>query len=72
MARGLTAFLTFTLVAAFLDETWAFPVDAIGSFRAAVLWAFAPTTLLGAVARFIYVYRLGAIPRRQQLCEVHS
>jgi phosphatidylglycerophosphate synthase len=67
MVRGLTAFLTYTAVAALLDASWAFPVDAIGSFRAAVLWAFAPVMVLGAVARFLYVYNRGAIPRRQQL-----
>jgi phosphatidylglycerophosphate synthase len=67
MARGMTAFLTYTVVAGLLDARWAFPVPAIGSFRAAVLWAFAPTMVAGAVARFLYVYYRGSIPRRQAL-----
>lgn len=67
MARGLTAFLTYTVVAAFLDATWTFPWAAIGSFRALVLWAFAPTMVVGALVRFFYVYYRGAIPRRQAL-----
>jgi len=67
MARGITAFLTFTLVAAILDTVVAFPVEGIGSFRAAVLWAYAPMMVLGAVARFFYIYYRGSIPRRQQL-----
>jgi phosphatidylglycerophosphate synthase len=67
MARGLTAFLTYTAVAALLDAHFAPPLAAIGSFRALVLWAFAPLMPLGALARFIYVYRRGGIPRRQQL-----
>ncbi len=67
MLRGLTAFLTYTAIAAFLDTAWTFPVAAIGSFRAAVLWAFAPILLGGAVARILYVYNRGEIPRRQQL-----
>ncbi len=67
MARGLTAFLTYTTAAAFLDSVATMPVAAIGSFRALVLWLFAPSMLVGAVARFIYVYYRGAIPRRQAL-----
>jgi phosphatidylglycerophosphate synthase len=67
MARGLTAFLTCTVVAALLDATVAFPVEAIGSFRGAVLLAYAPMMLLGALARFLYIYNRGSIPRRQQL-----
>jgi phosphatidylglycerophosphate synthase len=67
MSRGLTAFLTYTVIAGFLDAMWAFPVAAIGSFRAALLWGFAPLTMLGAVVRFLYVYRRGSIPRRQAL-----
>ena len=67
MARGLTAFLTYTAAATVLDATVAFPGTAIGSYRALVLWAFALLMPLGALARFLYVYRRGGIPRRQQL-----
>ncbi len=67
MARGMTAFLTYTVIAGFLDAQWAFPLAAIGSFRAAVLWLFAPTMIAGAIARFLYVYYRGSIPRRQAL-----
>ncbi len=67
MARGMTAFLTYTVVAGFLDAQWAFPLASIGSFRAAVLWIFAPTMIAGAIARFLYVYYRGSIPRRQAL-----
>jgi phosphatidylglycerophosphate synthase len=67
MARGLTAFLTYTTVAAFLDASWSFPMTAIGSYRGLVVFLFAPIMPLGALARFLYVYRRGAIPRRQQL-----
>jgi len=67
MVRGLTAFLTYTAVAAALDAAVAFPFAAPGSYRALVLWAFAPLMPIGAVGRFLYVYRRGAIPRRQQL-----
>jgi phosphatidylglycerophosphate synthase len=66
MARGLTAFLTYTAVAAFVDARLASPA-AVGSARALVLWAFALLMPLGAVTRFVYVYRRGDIPRRQQL-----
>jgi phosphatidylglycerophosphate synthase len=66
MARGLTAFLTYTAVAAFLDATASFPTAA-GSYRAIVLWAFAGLMPLGALVRFLYIYRRGGIPRRQQL-----
>ena len=67
MVRGLTAFLTYTAVAAALDAAVAFPFAAPGSYRALVLWAFAPLMPIGAVGRFLYVYRRGVIPRRQQL-----
>jgi phosphatidylglycerophosphate synthase len=67
MVRGLTAFLTWTTVAAVLDARWTFPIEAIGSFRAAVLMGFTPVLLMGAVVRFLYVYIRGSIPRRQQL-----
>jgi phosphatidylglycerophosphate synthase len=67
MARGMTAFLTYTVIAGFLDSMWAFPMASIGSFRAAVLWIFAPTMIAGAIARFLYVYFRGSIPRRQAL-----
>jgi len=67
MARGLTAFLTYTAVAAFLDTAPFVPRAPIGSFRALVLSAFALLMPLGALARFLYVYHRGAIPRRQQL-----
>jgi hypothetical protein len=64
MARGLTAFLTYTAAAAFLDVL--VPGTA-PTFRTVVLWAFAGLMPLGAVARFVLIYRHGAIPRRQQL-----
>jgi phosphatidylglycerophosphate synthase len=67
MVRGLTAFLTYTAVATVLDAVSTFPVAAIGSYRALVLWVFAFLMPLGALARFLYTYRRGAIPRRQQL-----
>lgn len=67
MLRGMTAFLTYIVIATALDATVVFPIEAIGSFRAAVLWAFAPIMIVGAVARFMYVYFRGDIPRRQQL-----
>ena len=67
MSRGLTAFLTYTVCAAVLDVFWRFPIDAIGSYRAFVLAVFAVLMPLGALARFLYTYRRGAIPRRQQL-----
>ena len=66
MTRGLTAFLTYTAIAAVLDTLWHVPA-AIGSFRALVLGVFAVLMPLGAIIRFIYVYRRGSIPRRQQL-----
>jgi phosphatidylglycerophosphate synthase len=67
MARGLTAFLTYTTAAAFLDALAHVPPTPPGSFRAVVLWAFAGLMPLGALARFLLIYRYGAIPRRQQL-----
>jgi len=67
MLRGLTGFLTYMTLGAFLDAVATFPIAAIGSYRALILWAFAPLMPLGAIARFAYVYRRGAIPRRQQL-----
>src|SRR5437870_5282327 len=67
MVRGLTAFLTYTAVAAVLDAAISFPLAGPGSCRALVLWAFAPLMPIGAVGRFLYVFRRGAIPRRQQL-----
>jgi phosphatidylglycerophosphate synthase len=67
MARGLTAFLTYTLIASLADTAGLTQAAGLGSARALVLWAFAPLMPLGALARFFYVYRLGAIPRRQQL-----
>jgi phosphatidylglycerophosphate synthase len=66
MARGLTAFLTYTTVAAVLD-TSSLPVPPGGGYRALVLCAFAALMPLGAVVRFTLIYRRGAIPRRQQL-----
>jgi phosphatidylglycerophosphate synthase len=67
MVRGLTAFLTYTAAATVLDAVSRFPMAAIGSYRALVLWVFAFLMPLGALARFLYTYRRGAIPRRQQL-----
>ena len=67
MLRGLTGFLTYMTLGAFLDAAATFPIAAIGSYRALVLWAFAPLMPLGAIARFVYVFRRGAIPRRQPL-----
>jgi phosphatidylglycerophosphate synthase len=66
MARGLTAFLTYTVVAAFADAANVH-VAGISSFRGLVLAAFAVLMPLGALVRFFYVYRRGGIPRRQQL-----
>jgi phosphatidylglycerophosphate synthase len=67
MARGLTAFLTYVLIATIVDAAGLGALPGVGSTRGLVLWAFAPLMLLGALARFLYIYRLGAIPRRQQL-----
>jgi phosphatidylglycerophosphate synthase len=67
MARGLTAFLTYTAAAALLDTAWPVRLAGVGSCRGFVLWLFAPLMLLGAVTRFLYIYQRGAIPRRQQL-----
>jgi len=66
MVRGLTAFLTYTAGAAVLDTIAPGPLG-IGSYRALVLWVFAIIMPCGALARFLYTYRRGAIPRRQQL-----
>ncbi len=66
MARGLTAFLTYVTIAAFADVLLPSVMPG-GSARVLVLWLFAPVMLLGAVTRFLYIYRVGAIPRRQQL-----
>ena len=67
MARGLTAFLTYTAFAAFLDAYGLVAVPVFGSTRALILVAFALLMPIGAVARFFYVYQRGGIPRRQQL-----
>ena len=67
MARGLTAFLTYTVVGAFLDAYGLVTVPVFGSTRALILVAFAFLMPVGAVARFFYVYQRGGIPRRQQL-----
>jgi phosphatidylglycerophosphate synthase len=67
MARGLTAFLTYTVVAAFADASGLVAVPVFGSVRALVLLAFALLLPVGAVVRFLYVYHRGGIPRRQQL-----
>src|SRR5439155_26458437 len=66
MARGLTAFLTYTTVAAFCDVA-GLHVPGVDSLRGLVLAAFALLMPLGAFVRFLYVYRRGGIPRRQQL-----
>jgi phosphatidylglycerophosphate synthase len=67
MVRGLTGFLTYTTIAAFLDAMLGHPFGGPLTYRGLVLWAFAPVMPLGALTRFVYVYRRGAIPRRQQL-----
>ncbi len=67
MARGLTAFLTYTVVCAFLDSHAVGAVSVFGTTRGLVLAAFAILMPVGAVARFFYVYHRGGIPRRQQL-----
>jgi phosphatidylglycerophosphate synthase len=66
MVRGMTAFLTYTAVAAFVDASAA-PATLLGSWRGLVLVAFAALMPVGAIVRFLYVYQRGAIPRRQQL-----
>ena len=66
MARGLTAFLTYTAVAAFCDAYGLQPAG-VASLRTLVLAAFALLMPLGAFVRFLYVYHRGGIPRRQQL-----
>jgi phosphatidylglycerophosphate synthase len=67
MSRGLTAFLTYMLLATLADASGLGPLPLAGSARVLVLWAFALLMPAGAIARFIYVYRRGSIPRRQQL-----
>jgi phosphatidylglycerophosphate synthase len=67
MLRGLTAFLTYTAIAALLDATVGFPFAVPGSWRALVVWAFAPIMPLGAIARFVLIFSRGSIPRRQEL-----
>jgi phosphatidylglycerophosphate synthase len=67
MVRGLTAFLTYTAGAAVLDTLWSVPVPGVGGCRALVLWLFAGFMPASALLRVAYVYRRGAIPRRQQL-----
>jgi phosphatidylglycerophosphate synthase len=66
MARGLTAFLTYTAVAAFVDAA-GIRVAGTGTLRGLVLAAFAVLMPVGAFVRFLYVYHRGGIPRRQQL-----
>jgi phosphatidylglycerophosphate synthase len=66
MVRGMTAFLTYTAVAAFIDGAAA-PASMLASWRGLVLCAFAALMPVGAIVRFLYVYQRGAIPRRQQL-----
>jgi phosphatidylglycerophosphate synthase len=66
MARGLTAFLTYTAFAAFADAANV-RIAGVDSFRGLVLAAFAVLMPLGALVRFLYVYHRGGIPRRQQL-----
>jgi len=67
MSRGLTAFLTYTAIAAVADTVFPRALPGVGTYRGLVLWAFAPMSVLSALARIFYVYRRGAIPRRQQL-----
>ena len=69
MVRGMTAFLTYTAVAAFIDgaATAAAASSMLASWRGVVLCAFAALMPVGAIVRFLYVYQRGAIPRRQQL-----
>jgi phosphatidylglycerophosphate synthase len=64
MSRGLTAFLTYTALAAAADAAH---LLGDGGARALVVRAFALVMPLGALLRFLWVYRRGAIPRRQQL-----
>ena len=65
--RTLWATVWVSVLSTLLTIAVAFPFAAPGSYRALVLWAFAPLMPIGAVGRFLYVYRRGAIPRRQQL-----
>ncbi len=67
MSRGLTAFLTYIACAVLLDRLVPAGLPVVGSAHALVLWVFAVLMPLGALVRFVYVYRRGAIPRRQQL-----
>jgi hypothetical protein len=67
MSRGLTALLTYTTIAALLDASGVPAPAGAGSLRLVVLAPFAVLMPLGALARFLWVYRYGAIPRRQHL-----
>jgi phosphatidylglycerophosphate synthase len=67
MSRGLTAFLTYIACASVIDRYVPAVRPLVGSTQALVLWAFAVLMPLGALVRFVYVYRRGEIPRRQQL-----
>jgi phosphatidylglycerophosphate synthase len=67
MSRSLPAFLGYTTLAAVADDAGlAAPVVA-GSYRALLVWLCALSMPAGALARFLYVYWRGAIPRRQHL-----
>jgi len=67
MSRGLTAFLTYIAGATIVDRLVPTGLPMVGSAQALVLWVFAVLMPLGALVRFVYIYRRGAIPRRQQL-----
>jgi len=66
-SRGLTALLTYTAIAALLDAAGVPAPGGAGSLRLVVLAPFAVLMPLGALGRFLYVYRYGVIPRRQDL-----
>lgn len=64
MSRGLAAFLVYIAGGALLEAAG---VVAPGAARLVVLAVFAASMPLGALVRFLWIYRRGAIPRRQQL-----
>ena len=67
MSRSLPAFLAYVTGGAVFDALgFAAPASA-QSYRALVVWLFAGLMPLGALARFLYVYWRGTIPRRQHL-----
>jgi len=67
MSRSLESFLGYTVVAAFLDEAGIVVPWIACTYRVLLVWLCAFSMPVGALARFLYVYSRGSIPRRQHL-----